>query len=472
MRDRDTAVDTSGIPECRGLPRVTLLTDAAGANAANLDGLHRTVLSDKEVEGLGAGALSAATLTGGGRWPTLEEKFVQLRLRKTPSLSSSAATSESINHENAHAPLELAVLHVTDYCNLHCTYCYAATSRAGTMPKTVARAAIDRLAAMPPRGPIRLEFHGGEPLLAWGLVRWAVAYASRFRLPNGAPRFSFSIQTNGTLLDEARILFLKEHDFSVGVSFDGPRARHDTYRVHRDGRGSFDEAIRGLKLLEDGGVRHGVICVVTDPAVLDDFPDVMLDCGFRHVAFNHLLCGQGRSKGQIAPTAAAVFGEKMLDLADRVIDYNLTTWDNGFVVRNLSVLVLNILSKARSFMCMRIPCGAGASLIGIAPDGSVYPCKEMADSPELLVGNVVDSSIEELLSHPLCVQLRARRAQSIEDCAECYARDVCEVSCPSRSYHLGSTFLLKTELCEYYRTVVPGLLWRIHESPHRILQLV
>ena len=58
------------------------------------------------------------------------------------------------------------------------------------------------------------------------------------------------LQTNGTLLTDEWCLFLKKHDFMVGISLDGPQAIHDRYRRDRKGNGSFEKAMQGLRLLQ------------------------------------------------------------------------------------------------------------------------------------------------------------------------------------------------------------------------------
>ena len=55
-----------------------------------------------------------------------------------------------------------------------------------------------------------------------------------------------TIQTNGTLLDDEWGAFLKEHDFLVGISIDGPREMHDAYRVDKGGKPTFDRVMRRL----------------------------------------------------------------------------------------------------------------------------------------------------------------------------------------------------------------------------------
>ena len=53
------------------------------------------------------------------------------------------------------------------------------------------------------------------------------------------------MQTNATLLDDQWCAFLKENDFLVGVSIDGPRDMHDAYRVDKGGKPTFDRVIAG-----------------------------------------------------------------------------------------------------------------------------------------------------------------------------------------------------------------------------------
>ena len=48
----------------------------------------------------------------------------------------------------------------------------------------------------------------------------------------------------------------------VGISLDGPKAIHDRYRRDRKGAGSFDQVMRGLKLLQKHKVEYNVLASV------------------------------------------------------------------------------------------------------------------------------------------------------------------------------------------------------------------
>ena len=84
-----------------------------------------------------------------------------------------------------------------------------------------------------------IAWQGGEPtLMGLDFFRRSVEIASEYLKPG--QRAQHTIQTNATKLDAEWAAFFKEHDFLVGVSIDGPREIHDTYRVTKGGRGSFD----------------------------------------------------------------------------------------------------------------------------------------------------------------------------------------------------------------------------------------
>jgi hypothetical protein len=53
--------------------------------------------------------------------------------------------------------------------------------------------------------------------------------------------------------------FLKENEFPVGISIDGPQEIHDTYRVSKGGKPTFDRVIRGLDALEGYEVDWNVL---------------------------------------------------------------------------------------------------------------------------------------------------------------------------------------------------------------------
>ena len=74
--------------------------------------------------------------------------------------------------------------------------------------------------------------------------------------------FENTIQTNGTLLNDEWCQFFKENNFLIGISIDGPREFHDSYRVDKKGKGTFERVMCGLRLLQKHGVEYNVLTTI------------------------------------------------------------------------------------------------------------------------------------------------------------------------------------------------------------------
>lgn len=145
-------------------------------------------------------------------------------------------------------------------CNLDCEYCFFLSKDQlypGSdfrMEPAVHEAYVAQLlAAHEGAEEVVVAFQGGEPtLMGLDFFRRTLELEEQFRRPG--QQILNTMQTNGTLLDDAWGSFLRENDFLVGVSIDGPRAMHDAYRVDKGGKPTFDRVVRGLDVLR----RHGV----------------------------------------------------------------------------------------------------------------------------------------------------------------------------------------------------------------------
>lgn len=167
------------------------------------------------------------------------------------------------------ARVDALVLKVAERCNLKCAYCYmyehedrSWLARPKFMDEDTFGAMLDRADEHCARHGHRIDliFHGGEPLLLGAARLDAYAAHARERLADRLG--SLCLQTNATLVDDARVEVLARHGFSVGVSLDGPPETHDRVRVDHGGRGSHAATVRGLRRLRDAGLDPGVLAVV------------------------------------------------------------------------------------------------------------------------------------------------------------------------------------------------------------------
>jgi uncharacterized protein len=127
---------------------------------------------------------------------------------------------------------------LTSACNLRCGYCYQDRRSRREMDWSTLRRTLDWILSLE-EARRRVVFSGGEPTLVLPLIRRAVLYVEERSTPQRSVQWS--VQTNGTLLDEDALDFLAAHDIEVHLSFDGVPAAQDARSP-----GTFDHLDRVL----------------------------------------------------------------------------------------------------------------------------------------------------------------------------------------------------------------------------------
>ena len=159
--------------------------------------------------------------------------------------------------------VELIVLQSTTFCNIDCGYCYLPDRDKN---EKMAINVIERLFfSLVEKNLLSNKFcvtwHAGEPLVVGLEYYHKVVPLIRRLVPEGYD-IEFSIQTNGTLINNDWIDFFKENKFTIGLSLDGPMELNDLFRITRSGKSTFADAVRGLRLVRDAGIPYSVISVL------------------------------------------------------------------------------------------------------------------------------------------------------------------------------------------------------------------
>ena len=164
-------------------------------------------------------------------------------------------------------------------CNLHCRYCFyndVAENREvrnnGIMSEQTVHTLLLRLREIEGLQQLSISFQGGEPTVA-GLKYFEMFVRKMKQLP---AQIDYSIQTNGTLINEKWAKFFHDNNFLVGVSIDGFRENMDHFRYDYHETSVFNKTINTLKLFDRYEVEYNVLTVVTsqlarEPKKLMDF---------------------------------------------------------------------------------------------------------------------------------------------------------------------------------------------------------
>jgi heme d1 biosynthesis radical SAM protein NirJ len=171
-------------------------------------------------------------------------------------------------------------------CNLTCKHCYSISGDVD-FPNELTTGEVfrvmDDLKAF--RVPV-LILSGGEPLMRRDIFE----ISERAK----AMRFYVGLSSNGTLIDAGLADRICEIGYDyVGISLDGIGATHDRFRGRA---GAYDEALGGLRLLRDRGIKVGVRFTMTEDnaAELPRLLDLVEQEGFPKFYLSHLVyAGRG-----------------------------------------------------------------------------------------------------------------------------------------------------------------------------------
>ncbi len=185
--------------------------------------------------------------------------------------------------------IQTIVLQPTPFCNIYCKYCYLQQRNDNSkMSLETVQASFEKIFDSPFAGDqITVIWHAGEPLVM-PVSYYEAAFRLIEKLRPASVQIHHSFQTNGTLVTKEWCDLIRRWHVGVGVSIDGPRHMHDANRVTREGKGTFERAIRGARLLKQEGIPFHVISVLSKEGLerAEELHAFYLEEGIEDVCFN------------------------------------------------------------------------------------------------------------------------------------------------------------------------------------------
>ncbi|HKJ38584.1 MAG TPA: radical SAM protein [Anaerolineales bacterium] len=335
-------------------------------------------------------------------------------------------------------------LHLTDSCNLRCSYCYLAHDPV-KMSLDVGYQAIASIISTAvqhgyPR--IKLKYAGGESLIAFDLICKLHTKAQRLSRTHGL-EVSEIVLSNGTLLIPDRLTRLRDMNIQLMVSLDGLPLFHDRQRKFRNGKGSGELVLKNIDRALQYGIRPNISITVTpvNVAGLPDLLDWVLD---RELPFSlNFFRENERSKSQqdlIGENEVIVDG---MQRAYQVIENRLPR----------HMLLGGILDRTNLVHAHQHPCGAGRDYLAIGPNGKVSYCQMDLDQS---VGTISDGDLVELVRRNGSIFNPA--VDSKENCKLCNWRYWCAGGCPLTTKRIHGTALTSSTNCSIYSKLMPEAL--------------
>ena len=310
-------------------------------------------------------------------------------------------------------------LHLTNQCNLCCSYCFVERGEQ-TMSAKVADAAIRF--GMEDKTSSGLLFYGGEPLVAKERIYHIIEETQKIRKKTGHS-FYYKMTTNGTLLDEDFLKLSKETSMSIGFSHDGPA--QDVYRLLPSGEGTFSMLEEKIPLLLKYQPYAIGMCVL-NPSTANKASAIvqfLFDKGFRYITV-----------GMNYDEAAGWTKEHLLLLEEeyKKMAEMYFKWTKAEEKFYLSSFDMKILSHLQGENYNQNRKQIAKNQLSVGPDGKLYASSKHVGTAAFEIGDVFNGIDEEKQQ-----RIHQQGFQTPESCAACGMKHRCNYSYGGLRYQEG-----------------------------------
>ena len=324
-------------------------------------------------------------------------------------------------------------------CNLACKHCYATSADIdfeGELDTAEVFSVMDELKAY---GVSVLILSGGEPLLRPDI----------FEISNRAKQMGFyvGLSSNGTRITSDNIDAIAGVGYDyVGVSLDGMRETHDRFRRKT---GAFDEALHGIRLCLDIGIKVGLRLTLTqdNAAELPELLQLMQDEQIDKFYLSHLnYAGRGNRNRdsdlhhRMTRQAMDLLFETCWRDVQSGVKREFVTGNNDadgvYLLQWAGKNLPQHVDKLRAQLLRWGGNSSGVNIANIDNLGTVHPDTMWWDYS---IGNVRErpfSEIWEDRSDPLMAGLKAERRPLQGRCAACKHLAICGGNSRTRAWQL------------------------------------
>lgn len=331
-------------------------------------------------------------------------------------------------------------------CNLACTYCHGinemkpcAESR---MPVETALRAVHLFCNLLLEHDVKfmqIRYFGGEPLLNRRAVLSSMALAQELSVQHGL-HLSVLLNTNATLITPRLAQELATHrdHLTAIVSLDGPLTAHNSARIYRNGRGSFDSVLRGLDILQQANIRTNISATFGDhnQDQLRSLVDLLLDRDIHYMGLD--------------PIRMVTKSDDPMRLAEALLDVVAYGESMGFEIGGMWKGVIDRLEHG-SFGAF---CGGSGTELSVLPSGEIYPCQ----SQPVLLGTLNDLESRALFAGDAYRYVSGRVAGNLPDCQGCEIEGLCAGGCAADACAMSGNLYGRTQFCEFNKVLVQHYL--------------
>lgn len=355
--------------------------------------------------------------------------------------------------------ISTAYFFLTKNCNLACRYCFERQSETknsseGVMSFDVFNRGLDFFQRLINLDKDRFNerktiiFYGGEPFHNKKLLFSAISeIQDRIKKGDLPARTKMLVVTNGTLMNDEDILFIKKDGVTVTFSLDGDR-QASANRVYSDGKTlAWDKATETFKKCVKAGIDLNIACTLS-PETIARQKDVLgyfISIGATNIGFNVILDND--------------IIQLNTDYDDKAADFVTTAYktlsDNN-ITENRTRRRLDVFKHKHP--CLFDCNAAGGRQIAIAPNGDVGICHEHIMDKKHFITTIDDMQFDPTQSAEYKMWNR-RSPLYIDSCLNCIALGVCGGGCVINSERKhNSIFIPDQRFCKQTISILKNIL--------------
>lgn len=321
-------------------------------------------------------------------------------------------------------------------CEHTCHYCQVSRVTIDKATFDMSRYHIEAGIEMMMRSPnphVTMEFQGGEALLAFENIVYAVEMA-KMAAEKHHKLVTYVICTNLAPLTDEMLYFCKENSILISTSLDGPAFIHNKNR-HKPKASSYDFAVAGIRKCREVLGENNVSALTTTTNLSLEHPCEIVDeyvrLGFCNIFLRPIspygFATRSSQKNKYETSRFLTYYKTALD---RVITHNL----NGYFLREdyAAILLRKILTPFPvGYVDLQSPAGLINNVIVFNYDGAVYASDEARMLAEMQdytfrLGQLGESSYEEIFYGEKALMLsEVMTNESLSGCSECAFQPYC-----------------------------------------------
>ncbi|AUD05400.1 His-Xaa-Ser system radical SAM maturase HxsB [Spirosoma pollinicola] len=321
-------------------------------------------------------------------------------------------------------------------CEHTCHYCQVSRVTQDKEKYDMAYRYIDRGIDMMMQSPnphVTMEFQGGEALLAFDNIVYAVERTKVLALEHGK-QVTYVICTNLAVVTREMLEYCLANEILISTSLDGPSTLHNQNRK-RPGRNSYELTIQGIELARSILGKDRVSALMTTTNLSLGYPEEIVDeyfnQGFRSIFLRPIspygFAVRNERKNSYETDQFLHFYKKALD---RIIEYNV---QGHFFSEDYATIILRkvLTPFPVGYVDLSSPAGAITNAIVFNYDGAVYASDESRMLAEMndftfRLGHLDTHSYEEIFYGKKTEQLaQVWSNENLPGCSECAFQSYC-----------------------------------------------